>query len=168
MRRAGDVARKRAALEEIDRGMRYLHVYARASEARNRRSTAAWRISDRKEECEGIAGLAWEESFCVAPNLPKLGTGELSGVTSLASLDERDARREYAIRANVRNEVILRAMDTYARHYMATVVLVNGKPWGVLVLDSEASECPFTANSKGGMVGKQFKAFAKQLSHVLS
>jgi hypothetical protein len=167
-RRHGDQSRKRAALETIDVRARYLYAYARASEARNRRSTAAWKVSDRKDECEGIAGLAWEEGFCVAPDLPKLKEGSLSSISTLYDLPQTDVRTKYAASINVKNPALLRAMDTYARHYMATVVLVGGKPWGVLVLDSESTMCPFSANGSGGSVGKQFKSFAKQLTHVLA
>lgn len=160
---------KGAALNRIRPTGAYLYAYARTSSARNRKSPACWRVSDRPEDCEGVAGLAWETDFCTVPDLPKLKSGVLRSVTDLNGLDESDPKRTYAHRIRVSDVRVLHAMETYALHYMGAVISVKGEPWGVLLLDVEDGPCPFTATKpQGGPAGEEFRNFAHQLSHVLS
>src|SRR5580698_9780160 len=65
LRRGRSAGAKWVALSKIRWFSSYLYVYARATGARAPVSSAAFRVSDIPEECEGIAGQAWEQGFCI-------------------------------------------------------------------------------------------------------
>jgi hypothetical protein len=149
----------------------YLYVYARASGSRSPLSSAAFRVSDTADECEGIAGQCWEQGFCIAYDLPKLTVDELRAVTDLESLPEIHPVRKYAEETYTRSIAQLHATNHPARHFMGVIVRVEGKEWGVLLLDSEADTRPFPNvgyKENGGVFGKSFKEFAAVLSHFLT
>ena len=122
----------------------YLGIYLRASETRNVKSTTALRISDNPDECEGMAGLVWEETSCILPNLPKIDPADVRRVSSLDALPFDHPIRQYARATNIRDIVLLQSMENLARHFMGYIIRrSDGTPWGVILLDSEEEHCPF-------------------------
>ena len=107
-----------------------LEIFARSSEA-TRTSSTSWEIHpDIESKCEGVAGMAWFRDHWVivpgpeSPELPAVGNG---------ANDERIA--DYARRTWVSEEVV-RKKCWQARSFAAITIRVNGRRWGVLVLDS--------------------------------
>jgi hypothetical protein len=134
----------------------YLMVYSRSSEARQPRSTTCWRISDRAEECMGVAGLIWEEGRKAIPSLPKLTPShieEMRKAESLEQLSQRapnDAIRRYLDKTGKADLNQLKTVEVFARHFFGEVIQTKDGPWGVLLLDSEADECPFAVSGGEG------------------
>lgn len=162
------VWRRRHKLKSVNRielGADYLQVYARSSDSRTRRSCAAFRIADKAEDGEGIVGSVWLNRLCKELDLPKLKPGSLRNVGDVTKLPPTDSRRIYVERINVRDPILLDAMDTYSRHFLGSTVLVRGKKWGVLLIDSDEDSCPFAGRQKP--VERSFRELAIQLSHVL-
>jgi hypothetical protein len=130
----------------------YLMVYARSSESRQPRSTTCWRISDRAEECMGVAGLIWEEGRKAIPNLPKLHATHIAEIRKVASMEQlsqrspNDAIRRYLDKSGNTDLTQLKTVEVFARHFFGEVIQTKDGPWGVLLLDSEADECPFAVS----------------------
>lgn len=152
----------------------YLVPYVRSSGARNPNSASAFRVSDREHECEGVAGLAWEEGFLVRPNLPPITHDDVRKVESWDSLQKRRANdpvKRYATLTGMRSLEHLQAFSQYGRHFMGTVIMSpadKSKPWGVLLLDSEQASCPFDGTDPtGGCFGQQFKSTSEILGGLV-
>lgn len=162
-------------LFEIDWTEKYLVVYERSSGARNQRSAVAFRVSDRKQDCEGVAGLTWEEDFLTKENLPSVTRRDVKAVTEFEAINrmrKQNAIRQYVERTNIKSLSMLRSIDTYSKHFMGQVIYRpgSGRRWGVLLLDSEEEVSPFPSQEglpPGGLVGKQFQACAETLAHLV-
>lgn len=149
------------ALRRIRFGDTYLVVFLRASDARSPKSAVALRVSDQAASCEGMAGLAWEENFCFKGNLAKPNPDDVHRLRTWDSVPATDPIRQYAEETNVKDIVLLASVDNFAGHFMGTLIRrADGKPWGVLLLDSEDEACPFTTNTTGGAFGQRFNALA--------
>ena len=160
---------KWAALRRLRPRRRYLGVYVRASEARNRRSTTALRVSDTAAECEGMAGSVWEEGACLLANLPKIDPREVRSITALDTLPEHHPIRVYARGTNIRELVLLQSMEHYARHFLGCLIRrQDGTPWGVLLLDSEEETCPFPDDGTGGDFGQRFFMLAAVFGKLIT
>lgn len=133
------------ALWRISQGAKYLRVYARPVAVRSARSFTAFRVSDDPQECEGVAGIVWEENYCILSNLPQVDRAAVRKMLRLEDLDEDDPIRVYATQTNIRNLSLLKSLNFFARHFMGTIVRdANGLPRGVLLLDAEGATCPFS------------------------
>jgi hypothetical protein len=142
-------------------GDTYLVVFLRASDSRSPKSAVALRVSDHAASCVGMAGLAWEENFCFKGNLVKPNPDEVRRLRNWDSVPATHPIRQYAEETNVKDIVLLASVDNFARHFMGTLIRrADGKPWGVLLLDSEDEACPFTTNTTGGAFGQRFNALA--------
>jgi hypothetical protein len=152
----------------------YLYVYARSTGAKSQRSTAAFRVSDREPECEGVAGQVWEWDFYVLADLPRIRDTHRKLIRSL-SLDEilrrraNDRLRRYVEAVRIEETDQLRAIETFSRHFMGQTVHAPGHPeWGVLLLDSSEETCPFSPQEQdGGSLGRIFRTHAEALGHVV-
>ena len=148
---------------------RYLAVYYRPAIVRNRHSTTALRVSDLADECEGMAGLVYEEGFYVVADLPAITRLQVSSVKSMASLTKQDPVRHYAEATKISDLHLLRTFDTFARHFMGvTVRTSNGTPWGVLLIDSEEPKCPFSMPSGGGIIKDQLNNTARIIGKLVN
>jgi hypothetical protein len=157
-----DQVHKWRALKRLRPRWKYLGVYLRASEARNRKSTTALRVSDSADHCEGMAGLVWEEGACMLANLPRISAARVRDVAKFDSLEASDPIRIYAESTNIRDLVLLQSMEHYARHFMGYLIRrQDGTPWGVLLLDSEEDVCPFPTDAAGGVFGQKLAMLAQ-------
>lgn len=150
---------------------RYLIPYARADTARNRRSSAAFRVDDSPDLCEGVAGLVWEQQYYQVDHLPKFKPGELRAAVDngFPGGHPRAAEiRTYMEKTNVTDPVLLGSLQHYAQHFMGFVVKgTTGAPWGVLLLDSESDKCPFSPKT-GGFLKKEMSTFTLTLGKIVS
>ena len=169
--RRGSRWKKWCALREIRWTSQYLTVFARTSDARGQRSTAAFAISDDADACEGVAGKAWDQGFYVACDLPRLTVEQFRSVSDIASLPADHPVREYAEKTHVGSIAQLHAIAHPAYHFMGSEIRVGKRLWGVLLLDSERAARPFPDPAKkkdGGEFGRKFKSCATMISHFLS
>lgn len=165
---------KLRALWRIEWTAEYLMVYVRSSGSKGPNSTAAFRVSDLPGECEGIAGLVWLEDFLVRPNLSKLTEDDRKQIRALTMdqilrLGGNNRLRRYVEATGIKDIHQLRAIESFARHFMgSTVHGKGGRLWGVLLLDSDENDCPFSlAEPNGGAMGRLFSTQAETLSNVL-
>ena len=120
----------RLTLFRANRKQMQLEMVARSAEA-TRGSTTCWRIHpDEQSQCEGVAGVAWYLDTMLV--LPGAGEPDLPDVTG--NCDETTIEN-YARRTFVSAELIREHRWT-ARSFAAMTIRVDGKKWGVLVLDS--------------------------------
>lgn len=111
-----------------------------------------FRAPDGADRAEGVAGQAWaQRKIVVVRNLPKLD----------ASSPREDFER-YAHDSFVTVEWLQRHLPS-ARALCGIPVDVNGKPWGVIVLDSRD---PASINMRGKKRA-HFLQFARYLSKLL-
>lgn len=123
---------------------RYLNAYLRPMAVRNQVSTAAFRISDVFEECEGVAGLVWESGSVALKDLPIIDRATIRALSALKDLPADHPVAKYSAGTNITDVSLLKSCDTYARHFLGTVISASdGTPWGVLLLDSQDDQCPF-------------------------
>lgn len=129
---------------------KYLGVYIRPRNVRNHLSAAVFRISDRPEECEGVAGLTYDKNgLCSIEELPAINAEMVSSVSKLDGLSHDDPVRIYAARTNVKSVGMLRERKQFSRFFAGTVVRdSNDCTWGVLLLDSADQDCPVIVNGK--------------------
>lgn len=132
-------------------GRKYLGVYVRSSEARNKKSFTMLRISDASDGCEGMAGHVWENGSCCVVDLPALTQVEVGKVARLSDLAPGHPVRVYAESTNLgRDEklIALKAVRFPARHFIGELIRrPDGQRWGVLLLDSEDPDCPVLPGS---------------------
>jgi hypothetical protein len=165
---------KLSALARVRLRGTYLHVYVRSSKARHPLSTAAFRIAERRDLCEGMAGRAWDEQgFICVSNLPKIKEEDRlriqrMTVEEILQLPPMTRVRRYVEATGIRRTEQLRSIDSFARHFMGHDIRTGkGEPWGVLLLDSEREECPFSPSGDGGEFGSMFRAQAVVLGNLL-
>ena len=145
----------------------YLGVYIRPASVRNHKSTTAFHVSDDPRECEGMAGLVWEEGFCMLPNLPHLDRDEVRSFASWSDVPSRHALRDYSAATNMRDLTLLCSMDHFATHFMGSVIKKSdGTIWGVLLLDSEEAQCPFPP--EGGTFKERFDDCARIVGKIVA
>lgn len=132
-------------------GKKYLGVYARSSEARNKRSFTLLRISDDARGCEGMAGHVWENGSCCVVDLPAVTQAEIQKVSRLSGLPPDHPVRIYAESTGLQADeklVVLKAVRFPARHFIGELIRCpDGQRWGVLLLDSEDPDCPVLPGS---------------------
>lgn len=147
------------ALFKITWSAEYLRVYLRPQHSWNRKSAAAFRISDDPAICEGVAGLIWRQNSLVkVSGLRNIQTGELRDVASVDKLDEAHPVRQYAESTNLRDIVLLRARKRFAKHFVGTVIENgSGERWGVLLLDSEDENCPLATGPTTSEYQRRFE-----------
>jgi hypothetical protein len=154
----------------------YLGVYLRPSSVRNKNSLTAFRISDQARYCEGVAGLVWEENFVMIAGLQKVDPESTRKIKGLADLPATDPIAQYARSTNVSDPILLKSIENPARHFFGTIIrLGDGRPWGVLLLDSEEDDCPFPFGTgkgsknkrRAGNFGKTFFTYADLLGKVI-
>lgn len=165
---------KRLALRSIKLFSDYLYVYVRSKQARHPLSTAAFRISDRRELCQGMAGRAWDEkAFICVPNLPEIKQSDRNKIRTMTveeilRLPGTTRLRKYVEATGIRDTLQLRGVESFARHFMGhDVRRVDGEPWGVLLLDSDREKCPFSPTGDGGELGAQFRTQAVVLGNLV-
>ncbi len=166
--------RRLKALWRIEWAADYLYVYVRSSSAKGRRSTAAFRVSDREHECEGVAGQVWEWDSYFLPNLPRIRDTHRAIIRAktldgILQRNANDRLRQYVEATRIKSTEQLRATETFSRHFMGQTVHTPKKPeWGVLLLDSSEDECPFPHNEdQGGQLGRIFRTHGDALGHVI-
>lgn len=159
---------KRAALSRINWAESYLYVYARSTDSRNSKSSAAFKVSDSRNSCEGFVGIVWEKGFHRVGDLPEFEEGELRGLRSLDGHPRKDEIEAYMKATNISSLEQVRAIEHFARHFIGAKVRVGEGEWGVLLLDSEQPVCPFNVKQqKGGSFGKEFENHTKVLARIL-
>jgi hypothetical protein len=126
----------------------YLGVYLRPMGTKGKKSSAAFRVSDVSEECEGVAGHIWDlAGQWMIYGLPKVDTKVAHNIASQQELDSNQTVKTYAADTNMLSYKVLYTCDEFARHFYGTLIRKSdGSPWGVLLLDSFQEECPFIAN----------------------
>ncbi|MFP3940884.1 MAG: hypothetical protein ACLF0P_11300 [Thermoanaerobaculia bacterium] len=105
-----------------------------------RRRTCRWRAGDDSSEAEGIAGTAWVNNGVIVVTHEDLPDPAEPGLSS----EEVETRiEEYASKTFVSKDWVRdhlrRAQETgpgLPRYFCGIPVLVKGKPWGVIVIDS--------------------------------
>lgn len=112
-----------------------------------------FRVPDDGESCEGVAGMAWRCRDWVFVPEPKQ-----SPIPIPTSDSEREKIAEYAASTGVTHEWVQKKVNgkrEMAASYAALKVLLHGKPWGVLVVDSRKAEgiSSRKASSVGGTLG---------------
>jgi hypothetical protein len=157
------------ALFTINMNADYLRVYLRPARSWNRASTAAFRISDDPNMCEGVAGLIWSQNSVVKIcDLPTLQSTQLFGLKKLNDLAPDDNVRKYAEATNVTKPHLLLARKRFARHFVGTVIENSaGERWGVLLLDSDDENCPLAAGSSTTEYQKRFEDCALILGKLV-
>lgn len=151
-----DKSHKWLALLRVNPRATYLGVYLRPNGVRNRTSCAAFRVSDDPEECEGVAGLIWEQGYVILPNLPRVTRSKIRELDSLQDLPADDPVYQYAEATNVRDIRVLKACDHFARHFVGSVIRKgDGTSWGVLLLDSEDDDCVFATEGDASALHAQ-------------
>lgn len=147
----------------------YLIVFLRSVDARSQKSGTVLRVADEPQHCEGVGGRVWEENFYFLGNLPEITVDAVRSATKLLEdLPVAHLVRRYAEATNIRDLTLLRSMDTFARHFMGSLIRrSDGTVWGVLLLDSEDRNCPFPTNSTGGKFGDRFKDLARLLGKIV-
>lgn len=165
--------KKLRALWQIEWFADYLYVYARSTQARAQFSTAVFRISDRAEECAGMAGYAWELGFFVKANLPKIRALEMELIqtrtwSEILALPRNNRLRLYVDETGITSVEQLRAMETFAQHFVGHIIRTSQGNWGVLLLDSEEDRCPFEGEEENaGAFGRIFQTHAEALGNIL-
>ena len=160
---------KRRALARIIWRKTYVGVYVRPAAARHSRSATVFRVSDNAPECEGMAGLVWERGYVLLAHLPKIDRDEVRNLTaeSFAKLRSDHPIRQYASSTGIRDLRLLKSMDHFARHFLGTVIRrADGTNWGVLLLDSEADDCPFPLD--GGHFQQRFDDRARLIGAIIA
>lgn len=159
---------KRAALARMGWTGKYLYVYARATVAHNKLSSTVWRVYGNRQSSEGVAGFVWDspEEVILLRGLHPIDPSTIPDKTPLEALS--GAVREYAKRARVTDARQLRAMRRVPQHFIGTVIQTQGgRLWGVLLVDSMKSTCPFPAE-KNAKHKRQFGHHAKMVSLLIS
>lgn len=106
----------------------WLVPYERTSHL-SRKTNVAFRITDRSDDSEGVAGETWSRQAAVMVNdLPSLETNHRSADF-----------KQYAERSFMDEETVRRKRPR-ARSLCGIPVEVAGRPWGVIVLDSRHPE----------------------------
>lgn len=153
----------------------YLYVYARPKRAWNPHSCAVYRVyRNRDRDCDGIAGLVWQQDEITKRNLVVPGKpGELRKMKELETYPPDHAYRTYANETNVRTTQQLRAREHYGRHFHGTVIEDGAaEKWGVLLLDSMAVLCPIPESKKAADRGdawmQRFDRYAETVSQLLT
>lgn len=120
-----------------------------------------FKAPDRADRAEGVAGRAWRcQSWIVVPNPTEN--------RQLPNIDWKSNERtisEYAESTFVTPQWVQqrrKAKRAMARSFCAIRVQVKGKPWGVLVLDSQSENPPDIST-----VSTRFSAVASVLSPLL-
>jgi len=124
-----------------------------------RHGIAKFRAPDNADDAQGIAGRTWAKNDAVfVSGLPDLGTDKSDG-----------AYRTYAEATSVTVQWVKKRLDKkkrpLARSFGGYPVLVAGKPWGVLVLDSR-SESGVTKQSYDNSLD-YYKMLARFLGQLL-
>ncbi len=170
---------KRAKFRALRRLLRhpfsdFLFPYLRSSEGRSSVCVATFRVDDREEECECMAGRAWIDGFFALPNLRRLRKSQRDQIPELTietilGRPPQDTIRRYVEDSWIRNTEQLHSFETFARHFMGHEIDTGmRRPWGVILLDSDEEECPFDAASPtGGTFGEVFRTHATSLGHIL-
>lgn len=136
--------------------------------ARNAKSATALRVSDDPAECEGMAGLVYEEGFCIASNLPRISKADVAPVCDLRELPASHPVRRYAEATRISDLTLLKAFENFGSHYMGVLIRKNnGTPWGVLLLDSEEERCPFPQNGDGAHTRERLESYARMMSKLV-
>lgn len=150
-------------------GSEYLGVYHRPALVRNRKSSTALRVSDSAEECEGMAGQVYEEGFCLVSDLPTLTKQQVAVVSSLESLPSDHPVVVYARATRITSIELLKSFENFGRHFIGVVIRnSDGRPWGVLLVDSEESKCPFPLPSGGGVVKDKLDYYARIIGKLVA
>lgn len=107
----------------------------------SKKSNACFHVPDDGEKCEGIAGAAYRSrNIIVCNDLPELARkGSSNKAKKQLSLD----KKVYAESTNCCEEMIdryLKKEKAVPRSIGATPIDVNGKIWGVIVLDSRSPD----------------------------
>lgn len=137
------------ALVRIRPRHEYLCTYLRPPEAKGQKSTAAFRVGDGSEECEGVAGLIWDaDGQIILEDLPDIAKDSVRKLASDDELARSDDIKLYAEKVNIADLRLLQSCDNFARHFYGTLIRKSdGSAWGVLLLDSTDDVCPFTSES---------------------
>lgn len=146
----------------------YLGVYVRPASVRNSKSASALKVSDHSSECEGVAGLIWEEGGTVELlNLPPVDVARLKSTHKIEDLEEEDPIRIYCAQTNIRRISLAKSFDHFGRHFLGTVIRrSNGTLWGVLLIDSEEAEFGFA--SEGSDLKTRLDDFARVIGKIVA
>jgi hypothetical protein len=162
-----DKRHKWKALRRVRLRRTYLGVYVRPAAVRNHSSCTAFEVSDDPRDCEGVAGVVWEEGLCLIRELSPLDRDEVRSFKSWEDVPVGHRIREYAEATNISSLALLQSMDHFARHFMGTVIRrADGTNWGVLLLDSEERECPFPLD--GGNFKVRFDDCARIIGKIVA
>lgn len=124
----------RLTLFRAGRGQKRLDILARSGEA-TPGSRRRWRIHpDNKAQCEGVAGVGWYIDSVMT--VPSPQESELPDI-STAGVASDDDIADYAQRTFVTADQV-REDRWSARSFATITIRVDGRRWGVLVLDSVA------------------------------
>ena len=152
----------------------YLYVYVRPTRSYNDRSCVCYRVFRNHEGSEGVAGMVWERDQWILRNLPIIPPGSLKDMPELTTYRPGSAVLEYARLTNISRASQLRARQRYARHFYGTV-LEGGETstkWGVLLVDSTKSTCPFPEDvpksRKWDHYEASFETFTQVLTNLLT
>jgi hypothetical protein len=163
----------RRLLKKVEWGAKYLQVYARSQDAKNRLSPIIFRVSDYPEKCEGMAGVVWSEQGACKGSLPKLVETDVRLLRS-STLEQIQAKaassrvRKYVSQTNLNSTELVHAVRSFSRHFMGQIVHTpQRRDWGVLLLDSEEEECPFDESEDGGALGRVFRTQAETIGQIL-
>lgn len=153
----------------------YLIVYARPAGAPNDRSCACFRVyRTRPKASEGVAGRVWDSDEYTVRSATEVPEGRLRHCRALETYPEDDPLRLFAAQTNIQRASQLRARTRAACHYHGTVIASGdgSRKWGVLLVDSFTSECPFPPagrkGDKGSMFCERFNGYAETLSTMLT
>ena len=95
----------------------------------SQKSTATFAAPDDADKAEGVAGRAWRTfRVLIVANLPDLNAAYTeAGIREYAKKTWIDAKW---VRARIAQR------KTLARSYVGIPIRVDGKPWGVIIIDS--------------------------------
>jgi len=116
-----------------------------------------FRAPDDPEKCEGVAGLAWRGRGWI--QIPLQGNDLPELLPALSKNIETYAKETGVTRGWVEREI--KHGRRLSKSYAALAILVGGKPWGVLVIDSQSRGAVDAAKLE------RFKPFASVLTPLL-
>lgn len=146
---------------------RYLVVNQRCG-LQYKRSHVMFRVEENEpQNCDGIAAyIRFNQASCLTQNLPDISDINLAAVQTLRDVP-KNRRKDFALYMKAgytRDMDSFKRINRKARHFYGTMIMhTDGRPWGVLLMDSIGNDAPFNEHVRG-----RFDSFAKTLSCIVA
>lgn len=140
---------------------RYLAVDLRCGRPYQKNSSTMFYVETNEEkDCEGIAGyIRFKTCKASITDLPDVNDVDLKGYVKIDDIKSKIVKKkvtQYMEDGYIKEFSSLRKMHSKARHFFGTSInKSDGSPWGVLLIDSIATESPFNPELE-----KRFDSFA--------